>query len=91
MRLEKTFSLAKDLTFDSVKLHYSRMCHSIHATGEKVLQINQYLYYLIERKDRDGVLDLTLLFALISLPLTSLVKLLSKLTKKSKSPRTNRK
>ena len=83
VRLEKSFSVKKDLTFDPLKLRNSKMCNGIHRKGEKVLQLNHYSEILISRKSPLGVGYLLILASLVSLVVSSVVKLASKVAKRS--------
>ena len=86
MRLEKKFSRDLNLTYSDERMRYPKMCQTAHSTHKKVLQVNHYLYFLIQRKDRLAFAILSGIFALLCLPASLLIRLCALLALKLAKP-----
>ena len=86
MRLEKRFSRDLNLTYREERMRYPKMCHTVHSTHKKVLQVNHYLYFLIQRKDKLAFALLSGIFALLCLPASLLIRLCALLFMNFKKP-----
>jgi hypothetical protein len=86
VRLEKRFSRNLNLTYREERMRYPKMCHTVHSTHKKVLQVNHYLYFLIQRKDKLALALLSGIFALLCLPASLLIRLCALLFVTFKKP-----
>jgi hypothetical protein len=86
VRLEKRFSRDLNLTYSEERMRYPKMCHTAHSTHKKVLQVNHYLYFLIQRKDKLAFALLSGIFTLLCLPASILIRLCALLAFKSGKP-----
>jgi hypothetical protein len=86
VRLEKRFSRDLNLTYREERMRYPKMCHTVHSTHKKVLQVNHYLYFLIQRKDKLALGLLSGIFALLCLPASLLIRLCALLFVTFKKP-----
>ena len=88
MRLEKRFSRDLNLTYREERMRYPKMCHTAHSKHKRVMQVNHYLYFLIQRKDKLAFALLSGIFALLCLPASLLLRLCALLALKSAKPLT---
>ena len=81
MKLEKTFSVNRDLRFEEERLRYPRMCEAMHYRDEKILQLNRYIEVLVAYKDGYGIGMVALLASIVSLLASAVAKVVRKVGK----------
>ena len=60
-------------------MRYPKMCRTVHSTHKKIMQVNHYVFFIIERKDKLAYLLLSGIFALLALPSTVIIRILASL------------
>eukprot|EP00347_Sterkiella_histriomuscorum_P018200 403346407 len=72
--LEKVLSLKNDMNYDKENLRYSQMCEATHAKHKKSLQLNHYMYVIIQDRPRILYATLAVIIGLKSLIISVIIK-----------------